>query len=162
MPGLSLGLGTGLAAKPAAASAPPFDGQYVNGGDFASATPWTLSTPASSNISGGKLNFTAAAGTRRCYQPSLGTYVQGNTYRVTGTVSNVVDTSAGLPVRLGTDASGLNGTLVTLQDGDPEWPVAAGPFSVDIVLATLTGQNHMIGASSLAEFSIDNVSIVQL
>lgn len=162
MPGLSLGLGLGLGAAPVAAAAPPFDGQYVNGGDFASATPWTLSTPASSNISGGKLNFVAATGTRRCYQPSLGTYVQGNTYRVTGTASNVVDSAFGITVRIGADASGLNGTLSTIEVASPEWPVENGPFSVDIELTTLTGQNHMIGGTSTAEYSIDDLSIIQL
>lgn len=134
--------------------------EYVNGGNFSNAALWTLSTPASTSISGGKLNFTAAAGTRRCYQASLGTYVFAAIYRVSGVASGYSADS--IIIRIAADATGLGGSSITVSAGDPEWPVANGPFSVDFGVGTIAGQNHMIGATAGGAFSIDNFSIVPL
>ena len=151
---VGIGLGLGLSQPGASAGAAPVT-EFVKNGDFATDTDWTKSA-ASVTISGGAAHFAAAAGTRRLYQASLGTYVLGNTYRVTGTVSNY---SAGvLSLRIGTDSSGMPGTGTAAGSGIN----SDGPFSADITITTLTDQYHSFTTGPGGQFDLDDLSIVPL
>ena len=111
---------------------------WQNEGTFAASTGFTLAGGAT--ISGGKLNFAAAAGSS-CSRAA--TVVIGKTYRIRGTV----------------DAISGNGILIRMgSTGATQAITTAGPLDVTCVCAGSTA-SFILAADAAATATLDNVTV---
>lgn len=145
MRGLSLGLGLGSNAAPAAAGG-GLGSELVTNGDFAGgSTGWTVSNiSGGTSITGGALVFNDATDDGdECAQSAMA-LVAGHTYRVAYTIT--ARTGGTLLARLG----GTNGTQRS----------TTGTFTEDLVAGTTSPLNFV--SVSLARMTVDNVSVKEV